>query len=355
VSFSIKPSDVNHEIGSPQAIYNFGTNILFSVDGGSNAYEYDWDLNGDGAFDAAPFEQGGHLPFTVVSYDLTESANSVQLLPNILANRRATYNVAVKLTSGLILHKTIRVALDTATISTHAGTALPAMSTAGIRGLYPWNNTVPINWDEVTDGEQAQLEDTYGIVEIPKIQEGNRLQFAPDLADNQDPNIYSKTDVLLSIGANPNPADNKVRLTLIGPRLWNEGWHEEELRSVVEREKLRAEQEHFAKDPDTIYGILRSQNVIIVDAGAFFEAESYVKMLQDPQPEWAWHIQPASATIARSQSSYEDALEYLSRLRDFVSPEDYSRVRSFLQGVYQNIPFEEMKKSEYAFYVRPPE
>ncbi|MDX1503453.1 MAG: hypothetical protein R3325_13920 [Thermoanaerobaculia bacterium] len=331
---------VDEQNGARRVINTYATDVDFEVEGGTAAFEYRWDLDGDGARANDVFEAGLNSQARSVRYDVAETAASVQL-DQVAGNNRQTYDVSVELTGGLVLERTIRVALGT-----RLGTALPAQTNPGIQGAFAWSNTVPIDFDNVSPAEQTALAGMAGFT--LDINLGNRIQHGP----SETSYAVTHTSLVSDLDA------MRIWVVGVGPALWDQGWHHQELDAVVAHEQIHLEQyEQVRADmagavdlhANTVYRRIFT-NLVFAQGVTFLEAEAHLSELDDPDVEWGWHVIAPAATLQIFTDNYNQALGHLPGL----PAADQALARTLLQDIYANLPFEEMKVPNYDFSVQPP-
>lgn len=326
---------------SRRVINLYATDVDFEVEGGTADFEYRWNLNGDGDRATDVFETGVASRLRTVRYDTAETAASVRL-DETAANKRSTVDVSVELTGGLVLTRTIRVAL-----ATRVGAALPAQSNAGIQGVFAWANAFPITWDNVTPAQQATFAATTGIT-LP-INAGNRIQHGPTGVG------YAETHFL---NLSANPPNTEIYFTHVNDDLWLQGWHHDEFNAVVNHEAEHLRQTDLVRarivggvdvNLTTVYRRV-FVDLAFADARSFVEAEAHLTELNDVNTEWAWHVDPLSTTLGLFQGFYTHAVTQLPAL----PAADLPLAETLLRTLYANIPFDEMKRPDYDFTVLPP-
>lgn len=321
--------------GARKIIYDYNSDIRFEVRGGPANYTYEWDFDGDGAFGNAQAEQNRNTADETIRYGPAASANTIQLVENA-ANRRSVFNVAVRLTGGLVLRvkgvtteggatrSGIRVALGT-----HQGQPLPAMSTAGLHTLFAWSDVFPVRFDALVPPD-------------PTHSGANRISFDAATGANA-------TTSFDGVGAG-----RQVLFVEVGPGIWNRGEMREDLVGTVNHEIRHLQQHASVRDdapPGNVWRRLDDHFGGAAGYGDFRECEGHFSENQDTTISWFHLIAAGQRDLRQFHTRYNAALGVLATL-----PAGAARTaaRQLLQDIYRNIPFFEMKRAGYDFSLRAP-
>ena len=316
-------------------VYDYNSPIAFEVRGAPANYSFEWDFDGDGSFNSAPFESGKTSSSESCAYGPVQNANTVQLVQNA-ANRRQMYDVAVRMTGGLILHvKGMTLANDGVTwqngirvaLGTNQGQPLPAQSTAGLHTLYNWNDNSPVNFDP-TDAAHSGA---------------NRISY-----DAADPNNAS---TLFSAGLG---AARRVLYVTVGPAIFTSGQRREDLNGTVNHEIVHLRQHVAVRDNSPANNIWRRLDNHYGSTNGyrdFREVEGHFSEILDTDISWRHHLPAVQRDLAQFVTRY-------NRCRNLIAaiPAGAMRnaARSFLMDIYNRIPFFEMKRAGYDHSVLPP-
>jgi len=84
----------------------------------------------------------------------------------------------------------------------------------------------------------------------------------------------------------------------------------------------------------------------------FLETETQLSELRDENVDWFHHVQGSgNETLNVFYNKYRSCI---ISLYPPLPVNVKNKTREYLQNIYKNLPFEEMKKSEYEHYVQPP-
>ena len=345
--------------GKQKVIYANGQNITFEVVGLPSEYTCQWDLNGDGVHNNGDWEDM-NTSTAVVKYSPTASEPGNVFLPEerkdftsdeeYMANRRKEYAVTVKLTGGYVLplmFGTIRVAQ-----STYQGTALkgelkngenhddPAViarrrtEVAKLAALPPMDALLPSG-----DYSAASLDKTYG---TDFVGTGNNfIQYATDLAD------------LGLCAAGGTGSSRKVFATMISETAYVKKLKKEDLESIALHEVRHAYQNLWMRGgkPNwvTLEASLPSNSM-----ESIMEADAYCVSL-NANGSWRFVLEKLP-TFVQYYKGIGNVLEPGAlEIYDTLTGAKKTAAKAIFQEIYVAIPFIEMKKDGYDWYVKPPE
>ncbi len=347
--------------GSARRVINvYNSAIRYEVDGGTNQFRYSWDLNGDGDRTTDPFEINTDTKRTVqVSYGPAESASSV-LLPRDHAHHRQTYNVSVQLTGGLILYRPVRVALDNFYGTPLMGVTVAQRQTevaaiaASLNPSFSFDNTPPGNASVLFS--QANHEATDGITLV--INAGNRYQYAQLVTQN----ALTTHNAFQPGGAGDN---RRVYVVEVGKLPYSTNQTREDVASTIRHENRHVVQQIAVRDNSPANNVWRQLDDFYAVAnpaqpGAgyrnFMEAEGHLTELNDTAIGW-YHLYPSpvQGDLEQFRRFYTDALGTVDDPRRINVATVRQAARQLLQSFYSSLPFLEMKREGYDFYVRPPQ
>jgi hypothetical protein len=330
--------------GTSKTIYDYNADIGFQVLGAPNNYEFEWDFDGDGNYGTAAFETGKTTADVTCKYGPAEDANTVCLVENA-ANTRKVYAVAVRITGGLILRakglthdnggtrRGIRVALNS-----HRGQALPAQNNAGIQGAYPWTDLAPVTFDAPRPSEQRSWQTNYGITQ--RISGAGRIQYGNLVTD------YAVTPYD-GVGRN-----RRVIGVAVGPTTWNDPETKEDLDAYINHEARHLGQHVSVRDNSPVNNVWRLLDTHYGTGpgySAFREAHAHLHEMREPTAPWRHQTHMAGIQLFRDR--YNTALGLLAAI---PAGPTKTAAKQLLQELYRLIPFDEMKRPEYDYYVRAP-
>lgn len=325
---------IERQGGARKIIYDYNTLINFEVSGGPANYEYEWDLDGDGSFNSKPFEVSNHNRSTAIcKYGPAESADTVLLAENP-GNKRKIYPVAVRLTGGLILtpkgttrfgggvSQGIRVSLGT-----FQGDPLPAQSTAGLHTIFHWNDNHPVRFDPTDAAHRG----------------ANRISYSATMVT-----AYAMEHPGAGLGA-----ARRVFYVDVGPLSWTDNLKRAELIAFVNHEVLHLRQDVAVRDnvpPNNVWRLLDNFYGSAFGYADFNECESHFSELLDDQVGW-FHLATGATGIQLFVDRYNACLTQLGLI-----PAGATRTAALtlIKDIYRNIPFDEMKRPGYDFYLRAP-
>jgi hypothetical protein len=304
----------------------------------SSQYVCHWDLDGDGTRSGGAWESDTTVN-TSVKYSGNPSGVGNVNLPVNAANRRKTYDCSVMITSaglpsGLVIHRSIRVALDS-----YAGTNV-ATTEAERRTEVAGLTTPPqgfANTPASGDCSQAWFESNYGVEVSPPglaINNGNRLQYSTDTG------AYGLTPYT---GAG---ASRSVYAVMVLKAAYDAGFKREDLQSVAVHECRHAAQ-HIAVAAG-------GNNWRTVD-GYYTQASGYSRLREadaervELGANGSWHYLRENSLF---RTAYDGALADYSAMSSGTGK---NAAKAILQSIYTDIAFLEMKIAGYDWYVRPPE
>ncbi len=335
---------------SRRVINRYATDIEFEVVGGTPDFEYRWDLNGDGDRATDPFETGaGAMARTrSVQYSTAADAAANVQLPAVAANRRQTYDVSVELTGGLVLSKTIRVALDA-----HHGTPLAGAAVADRQVEIAGLGVVPVaSFDNAPAGAagvtftQAWHVATYGIT--LNINAGNRLQYAHlETANNA---ITTHNAFFPGVAA----ADRRVFFVGVGKRVYDLAQTQEDVSSSTMHENQHVNQVVSIRDndpPGNVWGLLDGHFGSFTGYVDATEADGHFVEITDPDVGWFHLIDGGQRDLLVFVTRYNAAVGVLGTIPAGAT---FTAKEAMLRDWYQNLPFDEMKRTDYDQTVRPP-
>ena len=333
-------------------IYNYNSIMSFMVSDQSyyagrplEDYEFSWDLNGDGtrADKIYEKEKDSHV---MVKYGYGPPTDRTVPLPCDAAHRRQTYTISVELTGGLVLTREVRVDVGDYTGKAVATTLADRRQEVASLVQYitlptGLSNTSPTDTAE-TEYSQTWLENKYGLESTPPAQTinaGNRLQYASLLNDAGLTPFYG-------LGVN-----TKVYLIMIGKQAYEAGIKQEDLIAVAAHECRHL-----------------TQNLAIASgSGHWFNVErAYYDGTPDGRNAFE-NLEEADAelvSINQNQSWYYLGGQSLLKKKYAAAMEDYKKMdegegkksaKALLQAIYVGIPFTEMYRSDYNWYLEAPE
>ena len=333
--------------GTRKIIYDYNSNIEFEVVGAPANYTFEWDLDGDGSFNTAAFETGKTTAKVTCKYGPTADANTVKL-DETPANTRQVYDVAVKMTGGLILHvKGLTIIGGTVTrgmrvaLNTNQGQAMPAQSTAGLHTLFIWSDTVPVTFNTTTAAENAGLAASEGITSA--LAGANRIQHGPLTTAN---------------AVTPRPgvgAGRRVIGVIIGSLIWTSGQMREDLNATVNHEVQHLRQHVSVRDNSPANNVWRRLDNHFGGAAGYVdirEADGHFTELLDPNVSWRHQTPVVQNDLNQFMIRYNRSINTV--LPGIPAGATRTAARQLMQGMYRRIPFFEMKRSGYDHFVRAP-
>lgn len=333
-----------------RVINRYATDVDFQVDGGTAGFTYGWDLNGDGDRATDPFEIGLASQLRSVRYDTIETAASVRL-DRIAANRRQTYDVTVELTGGLVLRKTIRVALDS-----HQGTALVGVAVADRQVEIGGLTAVPLmSFDPTPPGgagvtfSQAWHVATYAIT--LNVNAGNRLQYADA--------VHAWNAFTTHNGYSPGlaAAARRVHIVMINRSVYTGAQTQEDAIASINHENLHVAQIAAIRDnlpAGNVWRLLHDQFAGGLEMNGyedFTEGECHLSEVGDATVGWYHLIDGGQSDLPISASRYNAAIGVLAGLPAGAT---FTAAETLLRDLYTALPFDEMKRTDYDQTVRPP-
>lgn len=335
---------VESQGGNSKVIYDYNTDIRFQVLGAPNNYEFEWDFDGDGNYGTATFETAKTTADVTCKYGPAEDASTVHL-EEIAANARAVYAVAVRMTGGLIL-KAKGVTRETAAIrrgirvalGTHRGAALCAQNNAGIQGAYPWTDLAPVQFDAPRPSEQRSWQTDYGITQ--RISAAGRIQYG---------NLVTDYAVTPYDGVGNN---RRVIGVAVGPTTWNDPETREDLDAYINHEARHLRQHVSVRDnspANNVWRLLDTHYGTGPGYSAFREADAHLHEMREATAPWRHQTHMAGIQLFRDR--YNSALGLLAAI---PAGPTQTAAKQFLQELYRLIPFDEMKRPGYDYYVRAP-
>lgn len=320
---------IEKQNGVRKVIYEYNTDIEFTIDGAPPNYSFEWDLNGDGTFNSINAESGKTSSRVVVKYGAVASNNTVQLIENS-ANTRAILAVAVKMTGGFVLNVRgstsggphgMRIALGT-----NQGTALPPQSTAGLHTLFRWSDVSPIRFD-------ANRRD-------PRLIGANRISYDGTIGANAEAHFSG-------VGASL-----EIYMVKVGPAFWTDRQVQEDLQATVNHEIVHLQQLSAVRDdPTSVWRMLDNYYGGVGGYTDFLEAESHLSELLDNNVSWRHHLPAVQNDLAQFTRRYNACLTLLSAMP--AGPTKRA-ARQLVQSWYRQVPFFEMKHPDYDHYIRAP-
>jgi outer membrane protein OmpA-like peptidoglycan-associated protein len=331
--------------GARKIIYDYNSDITFEVVGAPANYTFEWDLDGDGNFNTAVFEQGKTTARATCRYGAAADANTVQL-DETAANTQKAYDVAVRMTGGFVAHVKGRTVLNGAitrgmrvALGSHQGGALPAQNNAGIQGAYAWNDAAPVAFDATTVAEQNSWQASHGITQ--PIAGAGRIQYGPAVGD------YAVTPYS-GIGNG-----RRVLGVAVGPVTWTGGETREDLDAYVNHEERHLRQHVAVRDNDPANNVWRRLDNHY-GAGppysAFREAHAHLHELREPRAPWRHHTFMSGLRLFVERYNSADGL--MAAIPAGATKND---AKQLLQELYRLMPFDEMRRPGYDFYVRAPQ
>jgi hypothetical protein len=318
--------------------------ITFTVEGG-NVFigKYNWTVPGHN--NAANI---GTSSVITVTYG---ASGCNVTLPEDAANRRFTTTVSVTLDNGkLNLSRTIRVAQATyqgtavATTLTTRRTEVPTLVTLPTMDPMPVNTSVPPNPPVL--GSATYFDNTYG---TDFTGNGNaKFRYATLLNSYGRITTYGKG------------SDRKVYAAMLSKKAYDAGLRLEDLTSIAEHEARHANQNIWMR-ADNINWVKLEQNVIFAQRKNFMEADAYTTNLNS---NGSWRY--INTRFNWFCDFYNDAETYFfqkvvntsksntNTVRNIADKDLSDAMRTILQEIYKNVPFQEMKRKEYNYRVRPP-
>ena len=319
--------------GHRKIFYDYNSDIRFEVRGGPPNYTYEWDLDGDGNFNTAVFEAGKNTANATCKYGPAEDASTVRLTESA-ATTRQIYNVAVRLSGGLILHVKgrtlqgggmnpgIRVALGS-----NQGQAMPAESTAGLHTIYNWSDNLPVRFDALVPAD-------------PSHSGANRISYNAAGASNAS-TFYN------GMGAN-----RRVLYVEVNPPIWDTGQNREDLDGSVNHEIVHLRQHAAVRDNTPANNVWRLLDTHFGSAAGyrdFREVEGHFSELLDTNLSWRHQTPAMQNDLEAFFRRYNNCLNLLAAI---PNGNVKNAARSFLQDIYRRIPFFEMKRPGYSLTMR---
>lgn len=333
---------VEQQAGQRLVINRYNTAITFEVAGGTNDYEYKWDFNGDGDRASDQFERGVNDRIRDISYGPAQTPIRV-FLPRDEAHHRQTYDVSVEVTGGLVLHRNIRVALDR-----YVGNLLAEVTALQrdnkVMATFAWTNTNPVVFD-MTDipgnRTQASFDAQYNILRI--INNDNRIQYSAGIDGN---------------GLTPRPgvgANRRVYLVMLGENIWQTNQTLADMSATTNHERIHCLQHVMVRDNNPLNNVWRLLDNEFLGANGytdFREAEAHLSELTDEDVGWFHAISESQGDLMNFRNRYSNARNNVPFLTPGITQ---LSGREFLQQLYREIPFEEMKKNGYDASVQAPD
>lgn len=333
--------------GTRKVLYDYNSDIVFEVFGAPANYEYEWDLDGNGSFNTATFETGKTTARVTCKYGPAEDANTVRL-DQTAANTRKVYDVAVKMTGGLVLHVKGTTIVGGATIKgmrvslgSNQGQALPAQSTAGLHTLFNWNDNVPVTFNVTTATENAEYAASEGITSA--LAGANRIQYGPLTTSN---------------AVTPRPgvgAGRRVIGVIVGPTIWTTGQVREDLVATVNHEIQHLRQHVSVRDNAPVNNVWRLLDNHFGGAGGYVdirEADGHFTELLDPNVSWRHNTLAVQGDIVAFRNRYNQSINAV--IPGIPAGATRTATRELMQNLYSRIPFFEMKRPGYDNFVRAP-
>jgi hypothetical protein len=272
-------------------------------------------------------------------------------LPEDAANRRFTTTVSVTLDNGkLNLSRTIRVAQATyqgtavATTLTTRRTEVPTLVTLPTMDPMPVNTSVPPNPPVLNSA--ADFDNKYGT----------------DFTGNGNAKIRYAT--LLASGGLTVSFDSgvnrKIYAAMLSKKAYDAGLRLEDLTSIAEHEARHANQNIWMR-AGNINWVKLEQNVILEQSQNFMEADAYTTNLKS---NGSWRF--INDSFGWFCFFYNEAETYFfqkvvntskantNTVRNNADKDLSDAMRTILQDIYKNVPFQEMKRQKYNYRVRPP-
>lgn len=178
------------------------------------------------------------------------------------------------------------------------------------------------------------------------INNGNRILYSPRISANGECTFTGSGPTL------------NLYACFIGPNIWDYGQMQEDLIASGNHEGRHCEQVRQDKtnNPannvyrllDTHYGGISGEYV------SFLEAETHLTELNDTNVGWYHAISASQGDIAQFTTRfYTQCVQ--THYPALPAGGTQQAARAFLQNLYESIPWIEMKKSGYDYYVRPPD
>lgn len=337
--------------GGPRKVINgYDSDVAFQVfpTALDAKYKYAWDLDGDGKRKNGDWENDENRTTSVKYSDAPSGPGNVFLEPHA-KNRRQEYALSVKLkpaelAGGLVVPRTIRMALgtyeggpvaasDAATNDAARRTEVAGLTVLPVRFLA---NTPP--GGPTTKYSQAWFEAEYGIEVSPPgvaINDGNRLQYATR-------NISAGIVPFSGRGD-----DRRVYIAMVGEPAYRAGFKKEDLESVALHER-----QHIAQNIAIALGGTDWRAVddalSASDYENLAEAEAYGVELS---ANGSWRFIALQSDFAAGKFRYPVAMFQYDAMPPGPAKLATKRI---LQKIYDDIPFLEMKRRDYNWYVRAP-
>jgi hypothetical protein len=209
-----------------------------------------------------------------------------------------------------------------------------------------WNNNFPVTFDNTgVPGNLTQnwFVTNYGILRT--INNGNRIQYSPNIVRNAEEWGFGTGAQIRVYGA------------CVGPRIWATNQTREDMIASANHEAVHCRQDAAARDnipANNVWRLLDAQLGGVTSPGyvAFAEAEAHLSELRDTNVGWYHAISRTQRDLANFYHRFRIARDrWLPRLTGATR----NAARALLQNIYQNIPFEEMKRDGYDYHVRPPQ
>jgi len=332
--------------GIRKVINAYDTDITFEVLPGTltAGKTYRWSLDGNATPGQGAWENGTGSTVTVryngeeTGEDEEVDGRNVQLEENF-NNRRQTYIISVRVTSpdypglGLVIQKQIRVALGS-----YQGTALPPQSTAGVHTLFQWDNNNPVAFSYLPPGHY---------------QEGaNRIRYDETVPDNTAEAKWSYYG-----------ADKKVWGVNVYPLVWAAALTSELLEAIVDHGVIHLHQHVAVRDEPTSFWRALEDHYGADARGPrpFREAEAYCYYLTGTTSHFEsevddvdWRFLTVGSKLWNFRFVYNKAMDSLGPPEPLPEPLR-GDARQFLQDLYEILPFQEMRRPDYDFYVRAPQ
>lgn len=175
---------------------------------------------------------------------------------------------------------------------------------------------------------------------------GNRILFSPTISGNGEED-----------GSGTGPGV-RIYCCFLGANIWTGGQTREDMVASANHEGTHCKQDYQAKTNtpgNNIYHLLDVEYGGVVSPGyvSFAEAETHLTELEDIHVGWFNAISLSQGDLSNFHNRFYTEC-VLARYPAMGAGNAKTAARQFLQGLYERIPWLEMKKDGYDYYVRPP-
>ncbi|MDR1383663.1 MAG: hypothetical protein LBJ67_07445 [Planctomycetaceae bacterium] len=307
--------------------------IEFSVDFGTFfSDKFTWTIPGHNNPTSIGTKNTTTVTYGESGYDVT--------LPEDAANRRFTTTVSVSIDGKLKLSKTIRVAQATYQGTTVAGSLGERRTQVPTLAALPTMDTMPAAPNYYSaENYDSRFGTNFAVTDNKKIRYATKLT------------PYGRTLATFT------GSDIKIFAVMVSNVAYDDGLKLADLMSIAEHEARHANQFIWmcADNPNW----MKLERSITIDKVAnFAEADAYTRNMLS---QGCWKYIATRFELFKAENYDKAVATYEKKIRDTANSsrsnsdtELLNAMKSILQDVYKEIPFEEMKKTGYEHNVRPP-